>query len=171
MWRNIGKRSRGNSCLEFTLVGIPLICILITTFEMARGMWLYETLTHAVKAGVRYSVVHGQNCAIDPNHCTVAIKDIAQVIQDNGPGLATNSVTLTFLDAKGGSTVCALSSCLGNNTMFPPDGANAQGQRLTIRGTFPFHSAMLFFWPGTGKGLAPPGTINLSADSRESIQY
>ena len=80
-------QTRGNSLLEFTLVGIPLICVLITTFEMCRGMWSYQTLAYAVKAGVRYSVVHGQDCATAPNACTVTISQIAGIIRSAGVGL------------------------------------------------------------------------------------
>ena len=52
---------RGNATIEFTLVGIPLVFVLISTIEMARGMWIYHTLAYAVKEGTRYAVARGQN--------------------------------------------------------------------------------------------------------------
>src|SRR5450759_1638116 len=107
-------QTRGNSILEFTLVGIPLICVLITTFEMTRGMWSYQTLAYAVKAGVRYAVVHGQDCAEAPNACTVTISQIASTISSAGVGLPADLVTLTFTDAKGSATTCLLSDCIAN---------------------------------------------------------
>src|SRR5882762_5274489 len=55
-------RCRGSNILEFTLVGIPLVFILISTFEMARGMWNYHVMAYAVKEGTRYASVHGNNC-------------------------------------------------------------------------------------------------------------
>lgn len=64
-----GGRRGGNAMIEFVLVGIPLIFVLISIFEMARGMWLYHTLAYSVKEGVRYTIVHGQNCATAPNSC------------------------------------------------------------------------------------------------------
>src|SRR5262245_42059087 len=97
-------QTRGNALIEFTLVGIPLVCVLISTFELSRGMWSYQTLAHAVKACVRYSVVHGQNCANTPNDCTVTISQITNVIQSAGVGLTPDSVTLTFTDANGTAT-------------------------------------------------------------------
>src|SRR5438309_7053681 len=97
-------RCRGNSLLEFTLVGIPLICILIATFEMSRGMWNYQSLAYAVKGGTRYAVVHGQDCGQPPNTCTVTISNIAGVIRSAGVGLPADLVTLTFTDAKGTAT-------------------------------------------------------------------
>src|SRR5690242_13216787 len=49
----------GQSLVEFTFVGIPMIFVLIGTFEISRGMWMYHTLAHAVRDGVRYASVHG----------------------------------------------------------------------------------------------------------------
>ena len=166
-------QSRGNSLLEFTLVGIPLICILITTFEVSRGMWSYQTLAYAVKAGVRYSIVHGQACASAPNTCTVTISQIASVIRSAGVGLPDDLVTLTFTDARGSATSCLLSDCIANYNLsaWPPSSANAPGQNVRISGNFAFRSAMLMFWPGAGRPMGPPGVIGLSADSREGIQY
>ena len=56
--RNLEK---GSSMVEFALVGIPLIFILISIFEISRGMWMYETVAHAVREGARYAAVHGQD--------------------------------------------------------------------------------------------------------------
>jgi len=163
----------GNCLLEFTLVGIPLICVLITTFEMSRGMWIYQTLAHGVKGGVRYAVVHGQNCSKPPNTCTVTISQIAGVIRSVGVGLPADFVTLTFMDAKNSATTCLLSDCIANYDLaaWPPSSANAPGQDIRISGTFEFRSAMLMFWPGAGHALGPPGMVRLSADSREGIQF
>jgi hypothetical protein len=136
-------------------------------------MWSYQTLAYAVKGGARYAVVHGQNCSIAPNDCTVTISQIASRIQSNGVGLSSDLVNLTFTDANGNATTCVLSDCIANYTTsaWPPTSANAPGQDIRISGTFRFASAMVMFWPGTGRPLGGPGVINLSADSRESIQY
>ncbi len=166
-------RSRGASTLEFTLVGIPLIFVLITTIEMSRAMWIYQTLAYAIKEGVRFSAVHGQNCATPPNSCTVTIGQIARVIESAGVGLAGDALSLTFTDAKGVATRCSLNECTRsfNSSAWPPASANALGQKLTISGAYPFTSAMVMFWPGAGRPMnGPPGTLILSADSRETIQ-
>ena len=34
-------------------------------------MWVYDTLSHAVKQGVRYAIVHGENCTKNGNNCWV----------------------------------------------------------------------------------------------------
>ena len=41
--------------VEMTMVGIPLIFMLLAIFEMSRGMWMYHTLSYAVKNGVRFT--------------------------------------------------------------------------------------------------------------------
>ena len=56
------RRRRGATMLEMTLVGIPTIFILISIFEISRGIWMYETLAYAAKAGVRFASVHGADC-------------------------------------------------------------------------------------------------------------
>ena len=165
--------TRGNSLLEFTLVGIPLIFILIGTFEMSRGMWLYHTLAFAVKSGARYTVVHGQNCSRSPNDCTVTISQIASRVQSSGPGLPRDDVTLTFTAANGSATTCLLKDCIANygSSAWPPSSSNAPGQDIRISGVYPFRSTMLMFWPGAGAPRGATRVVGLSADSRETMQY
>jgi len=167
------KRSRrGNTLLEFTLVGIPMIFVIISTFELARGMWLYHTAAYATKAGTRYAVVHGQDCTLGSNNCSVSIGQIATVIQSAGTGLPSDSLTLTFTPANGSATTCKLSDCITSYTsMWPPAGANAVGLKLKISAVLPFQSLIIMFWPGAGKPVNGTGTLNLTADSIESILY
>jgi Flp pilus assembly protein TadG len=165
--------SRGNAVVEFTLLGIPLICVLISTFEMARGMWNYHTLAFAVKEGVRYAVVHGQDCTMPPNACAATISRIGKVIKYAGTGIPAGSVTLTFTDANGTATTCALNDCIAayDADAWPPPTANAPGQKLKISGSYQFSSAIVMVWPGAQQSVNPPGVINLSATSSESVQY
>jgi hypothetical protein len=166
------RRRRGNTLLEFTLVGIPMIFVIISTFELARGMWLYHTLAYAIKSGTRYSIVHGQNCTLGSNTCAVSIRDIAGVIQSAGTGLPSDSLALTFTPANGSATTCTLSTCIASYTnMWPPAGANAVGLKVKISAVMPFQSMIVMFWPGAGKPINDTGTLNLTADSSESILY
>lgn len=167
------KQSAGNSLVEFTLVGIPLIFILIATFEMSRGMWSYQTLAYAVKSGARYVVVHGQNCAREPNDCTVTISQIAGRIKSAGVGLPADLVTLRFTAANGSSTTCVMTNCIANykSDPWPPASSNAPGQDVSISATVEFRSAMVMFWPGAGAPVRSASAIRLSADSRETMQY
>jgi Flp pilus assembly protein TadG len=160
---------QGSSMLEFILVGIPIIFVLISTFELARGMWNYHTLAYAVKEGTRYASVHGVNCATSPNTCTVTIAQIAQKILDAGIGLPSTQLRLTFTYS-GGTTTCTANNCLTNNTVWPPAPGNVVGSDIQIAANLPFQSAISMFWPGAGGGTNF-GTFNFPASSRDTVQF
>ena len=167
-------RQRGSSIVEFTLVGIPLIFVLISIFEISRGMWIYHTLAYAVTEGTRYAIVHGENCSLSPNTCSVTVSDVAKKIQYVGVGLLPDQLTLTFTAPAGGTaTTCLLQDCLKapyNAQVWPPSGANVPGTDITISAKYPFSSAIAMFWPGAGPSLVFP-TFNLPATSTERIQF
>jgi len=94
------RRQKGNSLIEFTMVGIPLMFVIISTFEMSRAMWTYETLAYAVKEGTRYAAVHGENCAVSPNNCAVKVSDIAGVVQAAGIGLDPGLLQVTLTGSR-----------------------------------------------------------------------
>jgi len=134
--RSAKRRQCGQALVEFTLVGIPLIFVLISVFEISRGMWVYHTLAHSVREGVRYASVHGNNCATNGNTCVVNMgpigntcngsnTSVAEVIRCAAVGLdpATTQIkfyTFTLGNAKTlqGSCTLATGSCSG--TQFPP---------------------------------------------------
>jgi Flp pilus assembly protein TadG len=173
------RRGRsGNAMLEFTLVGIPMIFILISVFEMARGMWVYHTLAYAVKEGARFAIVHGQNCGVRPNICEITVGQLTTRIKDAGVGLMPQdlAVALYYGDVNDGaaaSVTCnPLASCLANGNFWPdPANPGAQvGQLISIRGAYPFRSALSMFWPGN-YGPVKFMTVNFGATSTEEIQF
>lgn len=169
MRHRFGNR-RGNALIEFTLVGIPLIFVLISIFEISRAMWTYETLAHAVREGTRYAIVHGENCTIAPNACTITVGDVARRIRNAGVGLPVNQVEVT-LTSTGGSVNCApLATCLTNPSRWPETPSDIPGLYLTVSATLRFQSAVAMLWPGAGKG-SQFGTFNLPASSREAIVF
>lgn len=185
-------RRCGNATIEFTLVGIPLLCVLISTFEMARGMWLYHTLAYAVKEGVRYAVVRGQN---SPNQVplggtgTLPLMPVCQYILQQGPGLVPHDVTLTFHSATQADITttadqCPTSDGNGNNVNWPPGGTfsapqtdssgntivdNQSGQVISINARLSFQSAIVMFWPGT-QGMQFPAFV-FPAKASEVMQF
>lgn len=167
------RKRRGAVTIEMTLVGIPLIFVLITTFELSRGMWMYHTLAHAVREGVRVAIVHGKNCVPNPpsmtNSCTRTIGDIAGKIQYAGVGLDEETTTLQFVAVGSSAVVCTLKTCLTNATVWPPDGGNTRGQIVEIDISTPFHSALAGFWPGTSP--VSFGVTNFGASSSDKIQF
>jgi len=173
MTRRFGNERGGTTMIEFILVGIPMIFVLISIFEMGRGMWTYHSLAYAVKEAARYASVHGESCTTAPNSCGVTIGNIATVLKTAGTALIPSQTTVTFTPASGSATTGTLSSLLSNNTAWPPSspsGTNSIGQLITISAKIPFRSAMSMFWPGT-RPQGAVGLVYFPASSTERIQF
>lgn len=161
---------RGATTVEMTLVGIPIIFMLISIFEISRGMWVYHTLSYAVKEGVRFATVHGKNCGTVGaivNTCTKTMADVAAVIQAAGVGLDPSTTMLTFTAGGAASAPCSMNACPA--TLWPPAGSNDPGKSIQIDITTPFQSALAMFWPG-----AKPvsfASVNFGATSMDTIQF
>jgi Flp pilus assembly protein TadG len=171
--RTTQHRRRGNATLEFTLVGIPVIFALISIVEMARGMWIYQTMAYAVKEGTRFTIVHGANC--DPkintsNNCQVTVGQIAQVIEKAGIGLNPAALQMEMKSLSDDTGVVTLSSLLNSSATFPTNPGNLQGSPITFSAQYPFQSAIAMFWPGASPGMQF-GTYVLPASSEEKVQY
>lgn len=180
---NNRRKRLGQSLIEFTFVGIPLIFVLISVFEVSRGMWMYHTLAYSAKVGVRYAIVHGINCANtpdNPNNCLVSMGPattpgtIAYVVAQAATGLDPVNTTLTFIDAGGTSTTCTLSSstCTGTWPPYDATGAtslNAVGRLVRIDIRTPFNSMIAMLWPGSSPVSFASGT--LGATSQDYIQF
>ena len=179
---------RGAATVEFTLVGIPLIFVLISIFEISRGMWVYETVAHAVREGARYAAVHGQDCAVAPNTCSINISNIAQKIQNAGVGLDAAQFSVTVSVNLGASTVSLTSSGAQTLQAFLTGGAGNQsfsnwtyvssgsnvsaaspGNDVIVSGEMPFYSALSMFAPGSRKVTF--ATTKLVATSQERILF
>jgi len=145
-----------------------MIFILISIFEIARGMWTYHTLAYAVREGVRYAAMHGQGCAT--NSCSATIGTIASVIKSAGVGLDTNTVQLTFTSATGSTSPDTIKNLLTNNAMWPPSTSNTPGQSVTIYARYQFRTFLAIFWAGTPP-LNDSGSFYLPASSTEPIQF
>lgn len=170
MMRQRSRRS-GNATIEMTLIGIPIIFVLISIFEISRGMWMYHTMAYAVKEATRFAIVHGQNC-LPPstNACSVTVANVAQVLKDAGVGLDPDQTTVDFNPSGGTTAGATLTNCLTNNNVWPPTGTNGRGQPVTITIRTPFRSALAMFWPGAGSVRFAP-VFNFSAASTEVIQF
>jgi Flp pilus assembly protein TadG len=170
MMTRSGQKRKGSAMLEFVLVGIPVIFVLISLFEISRGMWTYHTMAYAVREGVRYATVHGKGCA-SPHTCQVTIGQITSVIRAAGVGLPASTTTVTLTPASGSASSDTMVHQLASTTVWPPSGANAPGQAVTIRVSYPFQSILAILWAGAGAPLNDSGVFNLGASSSEPIQF
>jgi hypothetical protein len=156
--------------LEFVLVGIPMIFIIISVVEIARGMWTYHTMAYAVREGARYASMHGKGCA-SPNTCQTTIGGITSVIKSAGVGLDPGSVVVTFTPATGSASSDTMTNQLTSTTTWPPSGANTPGQNVKISLKYPFRTFLAVFWVGAGPPLNDSGVFYLPATSTEKIQF
>lgn len=143
--RQFRRGNRGSSIVEFALLGIPIVMLIVSVFEISLAMWTYVTLGYAVREGARYSVTKGQGCSFTGNTCSVKVSDIAQRIRTAGTGLDPGTLNIT-LSASDGSTVsCSpLTNCYSNATVWPPATANLESNvataasSITVTGTYAF---------------------------------
>lgn len=166
------KHSRlGSATLEMTLVGIPVLFVLISIIEVSRGMWIYHTLAHAVREGTRYTIVHGVDCKTSTNSCQVTVANIASVIQNAAVGLYdSDNFQIQMHSTTDDTGLITMTSALANTTVFPSGGGDAIGQPITFTATYPFQSAIAMFWPGAGPGMNF-ATVKLPASSQELVQF
>ncbi len=188
------RKRRGQTLVEFTFVGIPLMFVLISTFEISRGMWIYDTLAYAAKQGVRYAIVHGANCGKEGNSCNVVLgpatstcvsdnnltaqgvptinPTVAEVIRCAAKGLDPVHTQVTFTSLVAQTGPCTLETSGPNSCTaltWPEVGASDPGDTITIKITTPFNSAIAMLFPGSKPVSFAAGI--LGAQSSDTIQY
>ena len=175
MTRVSKNRQRGATVLEFTMIGIGMIFVFLSFFEMARGMWTYQTLAYAVREGARYSSVHGKDCTLSGASCRVTVSQIATVVLGAGPGLDPTNTTMTLTAADGTTTSDTITNLTDTHstyytTNWPPSTSYATGQIVKVTATYPFRTFLAMFWMG-GRPLGDSQVFTLGASSSEPIQF
>jgi Flp pilus assembly protein TadG len=177
------KRRRGEALVEFTMIGIPLLFLWVSTVEMSRGMWQYHTLQYATKIANAYAAIHGATCSSNGNSCTVNVSDIVTQFQNNAIGIPMSSVKLVLVSKTSTNSVTCtqVSTCSSNgawSTQWPPtaNGDNAVGNSVEIKTYYTFNTALAMFWPGSGSpwsfgSAAGPGKFVFPGYSYELIQF
>ncbi len=160
------RGERGNSAVEMGLILVPLLFLIFSTFDVARAMWTYHTVSAAVKRGTRYAAVHGARCAEASAACQSTVRDVVAIIRQAGFGLDPAKLQLTLMAGSQTYTCTTASSCSGDTTVWPSDPDNAVGQQVTIDGTYTFNPVLSLMWPGQAFGQ-----VGLSARATEMIQF
>jgi len=159
--------SRGSAAIEFTLVAIPLIFIQFSIVEICRGMWDYHSLAQAVKAASRSVATRGAGCA--GTGCAITVSQIATTISAYALGMPASALNVTLTSNAGSVNCNPLSTCTGNNTVWPPAGGNTPGSDIVISGSYNFTTVLAMFVPGTG-GMQFSG-VTFIAKSRQVLLY
>jgi hypothetical protein len=166
------KPRPGNAVLEFTLVGIPMVFLLVSIFSMGLGMWNYHTMENAVSATARTLAVRGSE-SVAKGRSAMTVGEVAQLLAFNGMGLAPAMWNVTLVADANGTPVThpcnPLSSCLNDGTVWPPSGSNGQGTVVRITGRYPIGLPGMF-WAGAAGGPGANSHI-LGATAQEAIQF
>jgi Flp pilus assembly protein TadG len=166
------KSHRGSVLFEFAAAGIPIMLLIISVMEISRGMWTYSTLAFAVTEASRLISVHGSDCALGVNRCTITVSNIAQQISDASPQLDPDLMNVTLSSTGGGTTItCTLTSCFENGSQFPTSPGNTPGFDVIVTATYPFQSPMTMFFPTSAIPPTAPISITLHATSQEPILF
>lgn len=152
-----------------------MIFVLLSFFEIARGMWTYQTLAYAVREGARYASVHGKDCAppYSPSPgCQVTVSQIATLIRSAGPGIDGDHTTVTLTAADGTTTSDTITNLIANytTTNWPPSAAYSPGQTVKVTATYPFRTFLALFWMGS-RPVNDSQTFTLGASSTEIIEF
>lgn len=130
--------------VEFAIVTVPFIFVMISCLEMARGMWMYHSLSNTVRVVARYATVHGTDCQTTYS-CSISVGTLATLFEQTGPGLPPGSTTLTLTSTSGTVSCSPVSSCTSNATTWPPSGGAVVGNAITVSAYVTFHSAITSF--------------------------
>lgn len=168
------EREGGSSLVEFTLVGIGLVFVLISIFEMARGMWIYHTLAHTSKEATRFLIVHGKECQKRASCQTLSSQaELAARIRYHGVGLLPEQLDVQVSISNSGTPVIPSGGGYARlNTLTattPWSTAADVGQPVQVGLRYPFNSALAMLWPGAGRVNFT--LTNLGAFSWDTIQF
>ncbi|MGH8510624.1 MAG: TadE/TadG family type IV pilus assembly protein [Gammaproteobacteria bacterium] len=141
------KRQKGIYTVEFAIIGVVFFLVLFGVIEIARALFVWNTIGEVTRRGARVAVV------CPPNHS--AIKEIAVL---NAPGGGTSNSVLGLTDAN--VTVEYLDS--GGNP--GAAGGNIAYVRVSITGYT--HQLIIPFLPASVTNLTVPArSTTLPAES------
>lgn len=173
------SQESGTAQIEFALCAVFIVFLLISIFDMARGLWIYHTLAEAVRDGTRYSIVRGEGYA-NPNTNVrlpgARLADVRDVVLRSAVGLVSDQLDLKFEVYGGGVTLldsitcspASTTSCPWNSN-WPPNGLAAPNLEVGIKANYPYNSLVVMFFPGS-QGVQF-GKFILGSTARERIVF
>jgi Flp pilus assembly protein TadG len=160
------KSRRGNTLIEFSLLGIPIMLTTISIVFVSIAMWQFHCLAYASETTAAYASVHGATCAKYGNTCAVTISGMATYFATQAIALPASQVSVNFTDGSGTTSCSPLNSCASNVTQFPSSAYNGVGSDVTVTATYTLSNPIEAFWPGNG-----PHNFAVSATSRQRIMF
>ena len=96
----------GQAMVESALVFGLFLTMLIGMLEIGRAVWVYETLTQAVRAGARFAMMHGARNPAGGE--TTPTSYVEAMVESSAPGLDPDALTVAVTwtpDGEPGSSV------------------------------------------------------------------
>ncbi len=162
------RRRSGQSVVEFTLMGIPMVFVTVSVIYMSIAMWQFYSLAYASDMTARYVSVHGATCAANGNTCTITVGNVATFFASQAMSLDSSKVIVKLKDGSGTTTCSPLNSCTSTATQFPSSSANSVGSDITITATYGVKSPLAMFWP---PDIDWAHDYSVGAQSRQRIMF
>jgi Flp pilus assembly protein TadG len=157
---------KGSLLLEFTLLGIPVIFMTLSVFEVSMTMWQFHTLEQCAVSGARYVITHGSNCSAT---CPITVGNVVTRITQMGIGLDPAKLSITLASASASTTYSPASSYLTNGTTFPPSADSTAGKDITVTVKQTISNPFVLYWPGQASVLQ--SAVTVSGTSRQRIVF
>ena len=163
--------------IEFALTGIPLLFMVISTVQMAIGMWHYHTIQWAVKQAGAYLASHGSSTGYCKSN-TCQIQNVASVLQTAAIGIPASSINVTFTpvsssdhSTQGTAYSCRLDNCVTDSTVWPVTNYNSVGSEFEIKATYQWFNALSMVASGPGTDPVKFGTPTFPGYTHQIILY
>ena len=160
------KSRSGNTLIEFSLLGIPIILMSVSVVLVSIAMWQFHCLAYASEATATYASTHGATCSQNGNSCSITIGNMATYFASQAIALPQSRVVVNFKDGSGTTTCSPLSSCTGNSRQFPLASYNSVGSDVTVTATYTVMNPIDLLWPVTSVH-----DFALSATSRQRVLF
>ena len=164
--------------LEFMLMGVPIVFLTFSVFEVSMMMWQYISMDQTVQATAQYISLHGYNCTLNTNNCTITVANIASYIENASMGLDPAKLNITLYTASCVGNTCTntstvscspVNTCNSNSTTFPPLANNSVGNDVQVQATYKMYNPIVMFWPS--RATVSTGAVTLGATSTQRIQF
>lgn len=160
-WRD----QAGQALVEFALMFVAFMFVLAGIFDFSRGIYYYNSLAEAARAGVRYAIVHGENASSAAGPCSGNSLSCACTDGSTGDTAPNSSAIRTAvlsrtqgMDAASVTTTCSWPDRNTGGTYL-----NSRNKRVRVSISYVYQPILTAFIPGAD--------LTLQGEATSFIQY
>ena len=155
-WRD----ESGQSLVEFAMMFVTFMFVLAGIFDFSRGIYYYNSLAEAARAGVRYAIVHGENASPVAGPCNSGSScDCEDDDAPNSAAIRTEALSRTLgMDPGTVTTTCSWPDQNVSGTYL-----NARNKRVKVTVGYTYQPILTSF--------IPEANITLQGEATSFIQY